>query len=59
MHAPSCKKQENLHKKTILTKALFKSIITKNKLLKRYITSSNKNEDSEYKNYCNKLNHIM
>ena len=62
MHAPlreATKKQRNLQKKPWMTKAILKSIITKNKLFKRYITSSNKDDHSKYKKYRNKLNHII
>ena len=62
MHAPlreATKKQRNFHKKPWMTKAIFKSINTKNKLFKRYITSSNKDDHSKYKKYRNKLNHII
>ena len=62
MHAPlreATKKQRNLHKKPWMTKVIFKSINTKNELFKRYITSSNKDDYSEYKKYSNKLNHVI
>ena len=42
-----------------MTKAIFKSINAKNKLFKRYITSSNKDDHSKCKKYRNKLNHII
>ena len=44
-----------------MTKAIFKSINTKNKLFKRYrpISSSKKDDHSKYKKYRNKLNHII
>ena len=62
MHVPlreATKKQRSLHKKPWMTKAIFKSINNKNKLLKQYITSSNKHDHSKYKKYRNKLNHII
>ena len=60
---PPCEKQlrnkKICIKKTWIIKVIFKSINTKNKLFKRYITFSNKTECSRHKKYRNKLNLII
>lgn len=61
-HAPlrkATRKEKKMHKKPWMTKAIYKSITTKNKLFKRYISTSKVEAHNKYKKYRNKLNHII
>ena len=42
-----------------MTKSVLKSVRTKNKLYKAYLINSNKKNQNSYKNYKNKLNHVI
>ena len=61
-HAPIRKlnkKQQNIKRKPWITPAILKSINTKNKLFKKYISLKTAESTENYKKYRNKLNHII
>ena len=42
-----------------LSKGFLKSIRTKNKLYRQYLTNQSSHYETRYKNYKNKLNHLL
>ena len=60
-HAPLCnmtRKEMKLNSKPWITKGLFTSIETKNKLFRNYVKNNNQENKMNYKKYLNKLTHI-
>ena len=61
-HAPKTtitRKQKKLRQKPWITKGLLKSIRHKNKLYKIFITNKTESSFLNYKQYRNKLNHLL
>ena len=60
-HAPlteMSRTEKKLSNKPWITKGIYKSIKTKNKLFKMWINTKKNSVKSQYKTYCNKLNHL-